>query len=793
MTDEQNYTEESKDKKTDNNRETEILDYIDNINTFQVPPVFLRDGLELLKVSNKSHKRIRFKLDTLDFKFTYKIPKGKSYSFLVDDIRSVLATSEAVHYREELNVSKEYEKQWLSITFYYQPKNRLKTLHVIADSTHDFKKLYSLLNGLKNLKDEVLQIFFTNLSDLDDHSRFAFSEKAGQSDRQLKDHLSLGDVFKLTKRLNINLSDQKVKSIFDDVSRENEQANSVLDYESFKQFVKILYQRKDIHLVWERVAKSKSHLSPDEVMTFLKNEQGEKVGTPILERLVKKFEIKPGGYWSESSFRNFLLSKFCNVLGDERESDYYERPLNEYFILSSHNTYLIGRQIAGESSVDGYIKALQRGCRCLEIDIWNNPNDTDGEPIVNHGHTFTTSISLTNVVKTIKNYAFISSPFPLILSLEIHCSPGAQRCVVNVFKRILGDALITEALPKKAGSLPSPKDLIYRILLKVKKTSKSYPETSDDFGKTFSTTSTTTGTSFSESNENNTGYLKFTPKLRKRSSRNVVSLLSDLGIYVQGIKFRNFSLPESKTFNHCFSLSENSFNSIVKDNTKCISLNKHNRRFLMRVYPSKFRLKSSNFLPINFWSHGVQMVATNWQTYDLGQQLNEALFEVPSSDGYVLKPLELRVSLLKSSLPLQTSERSVSFEIEIISAQQLSRPMNWEGDLNPYVSFELIGAKSIQWHQKSGRDHTAISSSNGFNPIWQQTFGGKILFDSSLLFLRLVVYNSASPRDIAEPKVIGISVTNFLSLKRGYRHFHLKDLSGELLLYTSLFVRVLMD
>ena len=187
---------------------------------------------------------------------------------------------------------------------------------------------------------------------------------------------------------------------------------------------------------------------------------------------------------SLEGFTAFLLSTSNSAFTDRDGSIHHDmtQPLSDYYISSSHNTYLLGHQLVGESTIEGYIRALLHSCRSVErelicsflfrtgliftvVDIF----DGDREPVVYHGKSLTTKVSLRKACEAIAKYAFVVSPYPIIISAENHCSIPQQEMLASIMHEVFGDSLVSAPVHgrPRIEVLPSPEDLKGRILLKV--------------------------------------------------------------------------------------------------------------------------------------------------------------------------------------------------------------------------------------------------------------------------------------------------------------------------------------
>ncbi|PWY77514.1 PLC-like phosphodiesterase [Aspergillus heteromorphus CBS 117.55] len=839
----------------------------------------IQRGTILTKVTKKRRKQVRFFLD-LDAGKVYWDVSNPTKRFYIDDIKEIRVGADARNYREEHQVPQDAESRWFTIVIADAERSKgraVKTLHLIAPN------------------DYILELWTTTLEHI---SRYRIGLMAGlagsgQSDAVLKAHwqremtrlypkglkpgelesLDFGAVESVCRSLHINCSKNMLRAQF---SKADNNSKGKLYFSEFSDFVGRLKERKDVKAIFKDSALDPEGLTVEEFLAFLRDVQQEDVESDrsywvsIFDKFVRKSKPRAPSLPEHSdiavprmgldAFTSFLSSSWNGVYASRAPQSRFDRPLNEYFISSSHNTYLLGRQVAGASSTEAYISALFQGCRCVEIDCWDG---ADGRPIVSHGRTMTTSVLFADCITVINRYAFISTDFPLILSLEVHCNPEQQLAMVKIMKETFKDQLVLEPLLTNTFVLPSPEELKGRILVKV----KTCDETQGDMrqestsslisaGRKRSSSSpfmrpavpeypmisnlpslagpstagpdgidafisqdrrSFTTTSISSATEDSDGALTSMRRERKRRQKSKITKpLSDLGVYTRGYKWHSFSSPESQRYNHVYSFAERSFESICRDADGKALFEKHNRKYLTRVYPSGFRLRSSNFDPLKFWRRGVQMAALNWQTYDVGMQMNQAMFAAGTDrTGYVLKPHSLRaVDPLDEDRKKGLERKLIRFSVDVISAQQLPRPrtLGPDDNINPYVEIEMfsaddrgqsfvLGEGGMNASARNGmsgigyphRRRTKIEQSNGYSPIFNDRF--KLSLETKypdLVFVRWTVWSSSDGRSAGNNNSVQLATftAKLTSLSQGYRYLPLHDTGGDQYLFSTLFCKI---
>ena len=98
-------------------------------------------------------------------------------------------------------------------------------------------------------------------------------------------------------------------------------------------------------------------------------------------------------------------------------------------------SYLFNTQILGDSNPEAYNRTLRAGCRAMEIDCYDGDQ---GRPIVKHGFTLVKPCLFESIIRFIEPNLFKTSPYPIILDIENHCSLEQQHEMARILQRVFG-------------------------------------------------------------------------------------------------------------------------------------------------------------------------------------------------------------------------------------------------------------------------------------------------------------------------------------------------------------------
>ncbi len=543
------------------------------------------------------------------------------------------------------------------------------------------------------------------------------------------DGLSFKQCKKLLQSMSIKSEPHLLRTCFQRANKNQTpvRGRQVLYEKEFLDFFQMVSHRPVIDRIYSELCGEEGELSTEILYKFLVNVQG--LSTITIEEAQKLMDTYNA--FSISGFRALLNSKRFDIRKEALRKVHQDmtRPLNEYWIRSSHNTYLLKDQLFGPSSIEGYIRA--QDCACIELDLHDGP---DGQAVITHGGTWTSTILARDVLEhAIIPYAFLKDDFPIILSFQDHLSYGQRQLLIADLEELLGPYLY-RGDDFGSTSFPSPADLKRKIIISASK---------EKYGKL-------------------ANICRVMPFKVKYPSPSVCSISES---EADNILYGNKWLP------NCFKSQV-----AIKERKEDLRLRTNNQ--IIRVYPSWEKQWSQNHEPLKYMNAGCHMVALNVQTRGRELTLWAGRFRANGDAAYVLKP----ESLIN---PKAAKVAAKKVTIRIISAQQLPKTEGIKSEyLAPFVKVSIEGVNGDNEKKKTDK---VIGS--GLNPVWDTADMTFTIRDPELAVILFKVKHSKGCL-FKKNITLGSFALPVLCLAEGYRHVSLQDRKLSPLPLASLFVYV---
>ncbi|XP_052186454.1 phosphoinositide phospholipase C 6-like isoform X2 [Diospyros lotus] len=538
-------------------------------------------------------------------------------------------------------------------------------------------------------------------------------------------------------------------------------------------------------------SESPPSMTADQLLRFLTEFQGEqewsladaeRIILQVLQRRHNHALSTPHAL-TLNDFFHFLFSDDLNAPIKLQVHHDMTAPLQHYFIYTGHNSYLTGNQLTSDSSDLPIIKALQRGVRVIELDIW--PNSAKDDIHVLHGRTLTTPVPLIKCLKSIKEYAFVKSPYPLILTLEDHLTMDLQARVAEMVTEVFGE-LLYHSESGCSEEFPSPEALKHHIILSTKPP-KEYLEymNQKDRGNASPEERDSSDEELTVELDPDEGDDQDSDGGEPKSCQEAPQYKHLIAIHAgkprkglrQALRIGNEKVKRLSLSEKAFEKASSSYGTDVVRFTQ--------KKFL-RIYPKGTRVTSSNFKPITAWIHGVQMVAFNMQGYGRSLGMMQGMFRSNGGCGYVKKPdfLINRGPNNEVFDPKATQGVKKTLKVRVYMGD------GWRHDFSPthfdtysppdfYTKIYILGVPA-----DAAKTKTKVIEDD-WAPVWDQEFTFPLTVPE-LALLRIVVreHDTSEKDDFGGQTCLPVS-----ELKPGIRAVPLYNKKGEKLKSVKLLMR----